>query len=84
MTVRQVSVALEDSVVAAAVEAAAHSGLSLSAWLNRAAEHELAIGRGLAAVREWEADHGALTDAELADADELLDRVLDAAARRAS
>lgn len=76
--------ALEDSVAAAAVEAAARSGLSLSAWLNRAAENELAVGRGLAAVSEWEADHGALTDAELAAADALLDRVLERAARRAS
>lgn len=84
MTVRKISVALDESVAAAAMEAAGRSGLSLSAWLNRAAENELAIGRGLAAVSEWEADHGAFSDAELAAADELLDRVLDGAARRAS
>ena len=84
MTVRKISVALEDSVAAAAVEAAARSGMSLSAWLNRAAENELALARGLAAVNEWEADHGALTEAELAAADELLDQVLERAARRAS
>jgi hypothetical protein len=34
------------------------------------------------AVREWERDHGALTDEELRAADALLDRVL--GARRAS
>lgn len=84
MTVRKISVALDESVAAAAMEAAGRSGLSLSAWLNRAAENELAIGRGLAAVSEWEAGHGAFSDAELAAADELLDRVLDGAARRAS
>lgn len=76
--------ALDDSVAAAAAEAAAAAGVSLSAWLNRAAENELAIGRGLAAVSEWEAEHGALTVQELAVADKLLDRIVDDAARRAS
>ena len=83
MTVRKLSVALDDAVAEAAAEAAARSGLSLSAWLNRAAENELAIGRGLAAVGECEADHGALTAAELAAADKVLDSVLAGAARRA-
>lgn len=39
---------------------------------------------GLAAVRDWEADHGELTADELAAADALLDRILDDATRRAS
>lgn len=84
MTVRKLSVALDDSTAKAAAEAAARAGMSLSAWLNRAAENELAIGRGLAAVSEWEAEHGELTAEELAAADKLLGRVLDGAARRAS
>ncbi len=84
MTVRKLSVALDDATATAAAEAAARAGLSLSAWLNRAAENELAIGRGLAAVSEWEAEHGELTPEELAAADKLLGRVLDGAARRAS
>lgn len=84
MTVRKLSVALDDSVATAAAEAAAGAGMSLSAWLNRAAENELAIGRGLAAVSEWESEHGELSAEELAAADKLLDRVLDGGARRAS
>jgi len=84
MTVRKLSVALDDSIATAAAEAAARAGMSLSAWLNRAAENELAIGRGLAAVSEWEAEHGELTAEELAAADKLLGRVLDGAVRRAS
>ena len=73
MAVRKLSVALDDKVAAAAAEAAERHGLSLSAWLNHAAERALAIEDGLAAVAEWEAEHGALTEAELAAADALLD-----------
>ena len=49
-------------------------GVSLSAWLNVAAERALVIERGLAGVAEWEAEHGALSTEELAWADSVLDR----------
>ena len=60
MGVRKLSVALDEQVADAAVASAERHGLSLSAWLNRAAENALAIEDGLAAVAEWEAEHGAL------------------------
>jgi hypothetical protein len=47
--------------------------LSLSAWLNRAAENALAIEDGLTAVAQWEAEQGALTADELRAADAVLD-----------
>ncbi len=84
MPVRKLSVALDDTIAEGVARAAERAGVSVSAWLNHAAENELAIEAGLDAVREWEADHGELTSDELAAADTLLDRVLDAAARRAS
>jgi len=74
MAVRKLSVALEETVAEAAAQSASKQGLSLSAWLTRAAENALAIERGLAAVAEWEAEHGVLTPAELARADAILDR----------
>lgn len=83
MAVRKLSVALDDEVAARVVRAAERAGVSVSAWLNHAAENELVIEAGLDAVREWEADHGLLTAEELAAADVLLDRVL-GSARRAS
>ena len=83
MPVRKLSVALDDSVAADVARAADRAGVSVSAWLNHAAENELATERGLDAVREREADHGALTDEELAVADTLLDRIVESA-RRAS
>lgn len=73
MAVKKLSVALDRSVAEAAAASAERQGLSLSAWLSRAAENALAIEEGLAAVAEWEAEHGALTSAELAAADAVLD-----------
>ena len=84
MAVRKLSVALDEDVAVAAADAAERAGMSLSAWLNQAAEHELAIVSGLDSVREWERDHGALTAEELAAADSLLDRVIVDVNRRAS
>jgi hypothetical protein len=83
MAVKKLSVALDDAVAQEVALAADRAGVSVSAWLNHAAENELAIEAGLGAVREWEAEHGELTAEELAAADKLLDRVL-RDARRAS
>ena len=74
MAVRKLSIALEESVAAQAADAAERRGVSLSAWLNAAAERALVIERGLAGVAEWEAEHGELSVEELAWADSVLDR----------
>lgn len=74
--VKKLSIALEDEVADAASRAAERAGISLSAWMNHAAQNELAIEAGLDAVRAWEADHGELTDDELAEADRILDTIL--------
>ncbi|MGH2880390.1 MAG: hypothetical protein ACRDK4_12405 [Solirubrobacteraceae bacterium] len=65
--------ALEQPVFQAARQAAERRGMSLSAWLNEASRNALAIEDGLIAVAEWEAEHGHLTAADLAAADEALD-----------
>ncbi len=75
MPVKKLSVALDEGVADRAAASAARLGLSLSAWLNRAAETALAIEDGLAAVAEWEAEHGPLAPEELATADSLLESV---------
>ena len=76
MSVRKLSVALDDAVARAAAASAKREGVSLSAWLDRAAREALAIEDGLRAVAKWEARHGALTPAELASADAILDRAV--------
>ncbi len=65
---------VHEGVVAAAAEA----GMSVSAWMTEAARRALLVRDGLAAVAEWEAEHGSLSDAEL---DAARARVLGAAAR---
>jgi len=50
------------------VEAAGTEGISVSAWMTNAARHALLARDGLAAVAEWEAEHGEFSDAELAAA----------------
>jgi hypothetical protein len=57
--------------------AAARRGVSVSAWMTDAARLALKVRDGLAAVAEWEDEHGALTEAELNAARQRL-----AAARR--
>jgi hypothetical protein len=49
-------------------KAAKADGVSVSAWLTEAARRALRIRDGLVAVSEWEAEHGALTEAELSAA----------------
>lgn len=53
---------VHDQVVAAAKA----EGLSVSAWMTDAARRALLVRDGLQAVAEWEAEHGAFTEKELA------------------
>ena len=84
MPVRKLSIALDAEVAEGVAGAASAAGISVSAWLNRAAEDALAIQAGLAAAREWQDEHGAFSDAERAAADRTLDRLIGKAAPRAS
>jgi hypothetical protein len=61
-----------DAAVWESLSAAAGSG-PVSPIVNDALAHYLRRQRGLAAVVEYEAEFGALTDAELAEADRVLD-----------
>ncbi len=73
MSVKKLSIALDESVAEAAANAAEHNGVSLSAWINAAAERALVVEAGLAAVHLWEKEHGVLGGEELAWADSVLD-----------
>jgi len=76
MPVRKLSVAMDESIVVQAVAAAERHGVSLSAWLNAAAERALLLEVGLAEVRAWEDEHGDLVDEQLTWADSVLDRTV--------
>jgi hypothetical protein len=73
MSVQKLSVALDEPVAQAARQAAERRGMSLSAWLNEASRNALAIEDGLRGVAEWEAEHGPLSEEDLAAANAVLD-----------
>jgi hypothetical protein len=83
MPVVKRSVSLDADVAAAAEAAAAEDGVSFSAWLSDAAQRRLRVREGLKGVAEWEAEAGALTPAERAAGEALLDRLLRGSPRRA-
>lgn len=73
MPATKLSVSIDEPVASAARQSAEHRGISLSSWFNQASLKELAIDKGLAAVAEWEAEHGPLSAEDLAAADAVLD-----------
>jgi hypothetical protein len=64
----KLAISVDPDVHQRVLDAAAADGVSVSAWMTAAARRALLVRDGLAAVAEWEHEHGALTPAELHDA----------------
>jgi len=64
----KLAITVDRDVHADVVRAATEANVSVSAWMTNAARRSLKIRDGLAAVAEWEAQHGAFTRQELEDA----------------
>jgi hypothetical protein len=64
------SISIPPELDAEIAAAAAQAGMSYSAWLADTARKEFTIRAGLAAVSQFEQDHGAFTAEELAEAEE--------------
>ena len=75
----KLAITVDPDVHARVMEAAAEDGVSVSAWMTAAARRELLVRDGLVAVAEWEAQHGAFSEAELAAARARVARELGAA-----
>lgn len=82
MAVKKLSIALDEKIANEAAEAAEEAGLSLSAWISRAADEALSIRRGLIAVDEWEAEHGAPSEELVAEVDAEIERLFGPDPRR--
>ena len=77
---RSISIPPElDDQIAAAAEAA---GMSYSAWVARAARKEFTIRAGLEAISQYQAEYGAFTPGEIAEADEWAARITQPAGTR--
>ena len=70
----KLAITVDSDVHTDVVKAAEAEGMSVSAWLTAAARRALRIRDGLAAVAEWEAEHGALSERELEAARRRLSR----------
>jgi predicted transcriptional regulator len=66
MATRKVTITLDDDLVEAVAATARAAGVSLSRLIASAAEREMRRRIGLAAVAEWEAEHGTFTPEEVA------------------
>jgi hypothetical protein len=61
----KLAITVDRDVHAQVVRAAKAERKSVSAWMTAAARRSLLIRDGLAAVAEWEAEHGTLSEVEL-------------------
>ncbi len=77
----KLAITVDPEVHAQVVAAAEEEGMSVSAWMTSAARRALLVRDGLRAVAEWEAEQGALTDAELAAARRRVAAALSGSAR---
>lgn len=69
----------------ARVEAAARAeGIPVSAWLARSAEDRLLIADGLAAMAEWQDEHGAFTEEERQRARQEVEKVIGTRRKRSA
>ena len=66
----KLAITVDPDVHAQVIAAADEEGVSVSAWMTSAARRALLLLDGLAAVAEWESEHGAFTESELAAARE--------------
>ncbi|MGH9104236.1 MAG: hypothetical protein ACRDZX_00040 [Acidimicrobiales bacterium] len=80
----KLAITVDPEVHERVVAAAAEEGLSVSAWMTAAARRALVLRDGLAAVSEWETEHGPLTDSELRSARERIADEMRGASRRRS
>ncbi len=78
------SVSLSDEVATGIELAASEDKVSFSAWLTKAAEHELKLRNGLQGVKDWESKNGPLSPEELAAGEDLLTRLLSGVSEVAS
>lgn len=62
------SISLPPALAAAIDLEAARQGTTMSAWLAKAAAHQLRLEAGRRGIAEWEQKNGPLTNTELAEA----------------
>jgi hypothetical protein len=77
---KKITITIPEDAIARLRAFAKEVGMPLSTWITELVEHEIRIRDGLAAIREWEAVDGPLTEEEIAEADAIIAKA-DAEAR---
>ena len=75
MGVRRLSISVAPEVEQNIRVAAAGAGLPVSTWLAQVATHAAVLEDGRRAVREYESEHGALSEVSRAEARRVLDEL---------
>lgn len=70
----KMAITVDSDIHARVLQAAQAERTSVSAWMTAAARRALLVRDGLAAVAEWEAEHGSLTPSELSAARARIER----------
>jgi hypothetical protein len=78
------SISMPPDLDAEIAAAAAQAGMSYSAWLADTARKEFTIRAGLAAISQFEQDHGTFTPDELAEAEQWAATAVERASRTGS
>lgn len=68
VTAKKITITVRESHLPYVRQFAKDAGMTTSAWVRDMVEHELCHRVGLAAMREWEAEDGPLTEEERAAA----------------
>jgi hypothetical protein len=74
MAVEKISISIDEELVVAARAAAEAEGMSLSAWLSRAATEAVAIEAGKQGVREFVEENGPFPEEAKRWAADVMDR----------
>ena len=77
----KLAITIDPEVLKDVVSAAAREGVSVSAWITAAAREALRRRAGLAAIAEWEKQHGRFSAEEMDDARRRVRAQLQAATR---
>jgi hypothetical protein len=64
----KIAITIDPDVHQSILAAAARDGVSISAWMTMAARQALQRRAGLAAIAEWEKQHGPFTTEEMEEA----------------
>ena len=64
----KLAITIDPDIHASVLAAAARDGVSVSAWMTNAAREALRRRAGLAAIAEWEKEHGAFSAEEMREA----------------